>query len=170
MAVKLGMTNAELINSINSDLGNVVTLTGNQTISGHKSFTQQLPISIVKDTNQQEVPSQTTAGQIGLYRNKTYTKGDGYSSWVQGYRGSNGYTVSSLYVRRFLESDEKEIVAEVGSAVSPTGVPYAYCTQTPTTNTPGDAIVNVNYVNIKFQVVSALPANPDSRIYYFVTG
>ena len=42
MAAKLGMTNAELIDSINSDLGNVVTLNGNQTISGQKVFTTEL--------------------------------------------------------------------------------------------------------------------------------
>lgn len=41
MAAKLGMTNAELINSINSDLGNVVTLNGNQTITGQKVFTTE---------------------------------------------------------------------------------------------------------------------------------
>lgn len=126
---------------------NYVGLTGNQTISGLKTFTQQRAIDIEQNTNQQEVPSSGKAGQIGLYKNKTYTKGDGYSSWVQGYRGNNGYTVSGLYACRFLETDEEEIKAVVGSAISPDGVPYAYCTQTPTTNTPSNAIATANYVN-----------------------
>ena len=48
------------------DKNNALTTNTNQSISGHKSFTQQLPFEVVRDTNQQEVPSQNTAGQIGL--------------------------------------------------------------------------------------------------------
>ena len=82
MPVKLGMTNEELINSINSDLGNVVTLNGNQTISGSKRFTKPsagMSIELVADTNQQTVPPNNVSRQLGLYRNATYTKGDGYT-------------------------------------------------------------------------------------------
>lgn len=100
------------------------------------------------------MPSQDERGQIGLYKNKTYTKGDGYSSWVQGFRGTNGYTATSLFARRFLETNEKEIIAEIGSTVSSTGVPYAYCTQTPTTNTPGGAIATADYVKTQAAAAS----------------
>lgn len=106
------------------DKSDAVTIDDNQTITGKKTFTLQLPIAIERDSNQQEVPSQTFAGQIGLYRNKTYSKGDGYTSWVQGWRDSNGYNTTSLYVRRFLDSDEKEIVAEVNVIVDQNGNKY----------------------------------------------
>ena len=102
MPVKLGMTNEELINSINSDPGNVVTLSGNQTISGSKRFTQPstgMSIELTADTNQQTVPTTDTARQLGLYRNATYSKGDGYTSWLHVYRGSDGNTSAALYMK-----------------------------------------------------------------------
>lgn len=172
MVVKLGMTNAELINSINSDLGNVVTLNGGQTISGSKRFTtpaEGMSIDLVADTNQQTVPATTTSRQLGLYRNSTYTKGDGYSSWIQGYRGSDGYSATEIYVGRLLESDSTEILNYVKIAITPDGIPVAY-TQTPPVGVVGEEIVTGGWFNSKIQVVSTLPADPDPNVYYFVTG
>lgn len=172
MAAKLGMTNAELINSINSDLGNVVTLNGNQTISGSKRFTQPqegMSIDLVADTNQQTVPTTAALRQLGIYRNSAYTKGDGYTSWIQGLRGSDGHTSSVLYVRRFLESDSQEIINYLQATVTPDGTPISY-TKTPPAFCTGEEIVTAAWFNTKMQVVSALPANPDPNVFYFIPG
>lgn len=69
MAAKLGMTNAELINSINSDLGNVVTLSGNQTISGQKVFTTQLERKST-DIDVTSKATSTTYNTLGRFRDK----------------------------------------------------------------------------------------------------
>ena len=170
MAAKLGMTNAELIDSINSDLGNVVTLDGNQTISDSKQFSQPaqgMSIELVADTNQQTVPATTTLRQLGLYRNATYTKGDGYTSWIQGYRGSDGFTATEIYTRRFLESDSQEIINYLRVDISPDGIPVCY-TRTPPTGVVGEEIVTAGWFNSKMQVVSTLPANPDPNVFYFI--
>lgn len=137
------------------DKNNAVTTNTNQSISGFKTFTKQLSIAIERDTNQQEVPSQTTAGQIGLYRNKTYTKGDGYSSWVQGCRSSNGLTVSSLCARRFLESDEKEIIAELSVSIDPNGKTCATC-PTPPENHNSSSIATTRWSRAN---ISMVPGN-----------
>ena len=172
MVAKLGMTNAELINSINSDLGNVVTLNGDQTISGSKRFTQPptgMSIDLMADTNQQTVPTTPTIRNLGIYRNSTYTKGDGYTSWIQGLRGSDGTTYTGLFTRRFLESDSQEIINYVNVYILQDGTPVTY-TKTPPIASGGDEVATAGWFNSKMQVVSALPANPDPNVYYFVTG
>ena len=169
MAAKLGMTHAELIDSINSGLGNVVTLSGNQTISGVKQFTSNMGIQLTADTNQQTVPAANTIRQLGLYRNATYSKGDGYTSWLQGYRGSDGWTTTDLYTRRFLESDSQEIVNYIKVAITSNGVPAAY-TKTPPVGVTGEEITTAGWFNQKMQVVSTLPVNPDPNVFYFIPG
>ena len=172
MAVKLGMTHAELINSINSGLGNVVTLSGDQTISGSKRFTQPsvgMSIELTANTNQQTVPAANTIRQLGLYRNSTYTKGDGYTSWIQGYRGSDGWNATGIYTRRFLESDSQEIVNYINVDITPDGIPVAY-TKTPPVFCTGEEIVTAGWFNSKMKVVSTLPANPDPNMFYFIPG
>ena len=167
MAAKLGMTHAELIDSINSGLGNVVTLSGNQTISGVKQFTSNMGIQLTADTNQQTVPTTTTVRQLGLYRNATYTKGDGFTSWLQGGRGSDGWTATELYARRFLESDSQEIINYLRVNVTPEGVPISY-TKTPPASVSGEEIVTAGWVNSKIQLVNELPANPVAGVLYCI--
>ena len=169
MAVNLGMTNAELIDSINSDLGNVVTLSGDQIISGIKQFLEIIGIQFVADTNQQTVPTANTSRILGLYRNATYTKGDGFTSWVDGIRRADGRNSSILYVRRFLESDNNEILNFVSVDIRADGIPCAY-TITPPIDVNDREIVTAGWINSKMQVVSTLPANPDPNVFYFIPG
>lgn len=151
---------------------NLVSIDTTQTISGSKRFTtpaEGMSIDLVADTNQQIVPTVDGLRQLGLYRNSTYTKGDGYTCWIQGLRGSNGWTATELYARRFLESDSQEIINYLRVNVTPEGVPISY-TKTPPTNVSNDEIVTAEWFNSKMQVVSALPANPDPNVFYFIPG
>lgn len=155
-----------------ANVSNTVTTDTNQTISGSKKFTQPsagMSIELVADTNQQTVPAVVGLRQLGLYRNATYTKGDGYTSWIQAGRGTDGWTFTELYTRRFLESDSQEIVNYLRINISPDGIPVAY-TKTPPVGVTGEEIVTAGWVNSKMQVVSALPANPDPNVFYFIPG
>ena len=153
-------------------IANMVTTNTAQTISGSKRFTKPsggMSIEFTADTNQQTVPTTATLRQLGLYRNATYTKGDGYTSWLQGLRGSDGWTATELYARRFLESDSQEIINYLRVNVTPEGVPISY-TRTPPAVSAGEEIVTAGWFNSKMQVVSALPANPDPNVFYFIPG
>ena len=124
-----------------------VDKTSTQTISGSKRFTtppEGMSIDLVADTNQQTVPTTGTLRQLGLYRNSTYTKGDGYTSWIQGLRGSDGWTATELYARRFLESDSQEIINYLRVNVTPEGVPISY-TKTPPAVSAGEEIVTAGW-------------------------
>ena len=150
----------------------LVTTDTTQTISGSKRFTQPsagMSIELVADTNQQTVPTAGTLRQLGLYRNSTYTKGDGYTSWLQAVRGSDGWTATELYARRFLESDSQEIINYLRVNITPEGVPISY-TKTPPVAVASEEIVTAGWFNSKMQVVSALPANPDPNVFYFIPG
>ena len=151
---------------------NYVDKTSTQTISGSKHFIQPaegMSIELMADTNQQTVPAETKIRTLGLYRNTTYTKSDGYSSWVQGCRGSDGWTATELYARRFLESDSQEIINYLRVNITPDGIPVSY-TRTPPTNAINEEIVTAVWFNTKMQVVSALPAAPDANVFYFIPG
>lgn len=153
-------------------IANMVTTNTAQTISGSKRFTKPsegMSIELTADTNQQTVPTTDTARQLGLYRNTTHTKGDGYTSWLQGYRGSDGWTSTELYTRRFLESDNQEILNYVKVIITSDGTPISY-TKTPPVYVTGEEIVTAGWFNSKMQVVSALPANPDPNVFYFIPG
>ena len=153
-----------------NNIANMVTTNTAQKISGSKRFTQPsagMSIELTADTNQQTVPAEATLRQLALYKNNTHTKGDGYTSWVKGYRGSDGWTQTSLYVRRFLEGDSKEILNYINASISPNGVPISY-TKTPPVGVAGEETVTAGWFNSKMQVVSALPANPDPNVFYFI--
>ena len=155
-----------------ANVSNTVTTNTAQTISGSKRFTKPsagMSIELTADTNQQTVPAKPTTRQLGLYRNATYTKGDGFTSWLQGGRGSDGWTTTELYARRFLESDSQEIVNYIKAGISPNGVPAAY-TKTPPIFVTGEEIVTAAWFNQKMQVVSTLPVNPDPNVFYFIPG
>ena len=145
MAVKLGMTNAELINSINSDLGNVVTLTGNQVIDGIKQF--QTPILRKQD-------SDLEGGQIEFEK-------------------ADNDTMNLMYIDRY--DGQFRFIGKPNDATdnltlvinSKDNLVYI---KTPAVSVSNEEAINANWFNQKIQVVSTLPANPDSNVYYFVTG
>lgn len=151
---------------------NLVSIDTTQTISGSKHFTKPsagMSIQLVADTNQQTVPATTTVRQLGLYNNSTYTKGDGFTSWLQVVRGSDGWTATEIYTRRLLESDSQEIINYLRVNITPDGIPVSY-TRTPPVGVTGEEIVTAGWFNSKMQVVSALPANPDPNVFYFIPG
>ena len=155
-----------------ANVSNTVTTDTAQTIGSSKRFTAPaagMSIELVADSNQQTVPTTNTLRQLGLYRNATYTKGDGFTSWLQAYRGSDGWTSTDLYTRKFLEGDSQEIMNYISVRVTPDGIPIAY-TKTPPVGVVGEEIVTAGWFNSKMQVVSALPAAPDANVFYFIPG
>ena len=131
-----------------ANVANTVTTDTEQTISGSKRFTKPsagMSIELVADTNQQTVPAKPTTRQLGLYRNATYTKGDGFTSWLQAVRGSDGWTGTELYTRRFLEGDSQEILNYIKALITSDGTPISY-TKTPPAFCVGEEIVTAGWV------------------------
>ena len=130
-----------------ANVTNTVTTDTAQTISGSKRFIQPkegMSIELIANTNQQQVPAVDTGRAIGLYRNETFTKGDGYASWIQGVRRADGSTTAALYVRKFLESDVQDITNYVSVDVLADGTPVSY-TNTPPAGSGGNEIVTAGW-------------------------
>lgn len=141
----------QTLENVKANAVNTVTTDTAQTISGSKRFTQPsagMSIELVADTNQQTVPATTTLRQLGLYKNNTNTKGDGYTSWVQGYRGSDGWTTTELCAQRFLEGDSQKILNYIKVAITSDGTPISY-TKTPPIFVSGEEIVTASWFNTK---------------------
>ena len=98
------------------------------------------------DDDQQTIPTETHTTQIGLFKSKTFNKGDGWVSWLNTARTSNGYSTASMDIRRNLSSDSKEIIGEVGVAISDMGIAYGYAPETPDT-APNNAIATKNFAS-----------------------
>lgn len=131
-----------------ANVSNTVTTDTAQTITGSKRFTTPstgFSIELMADTNQQIVPTSDTINYLALYRNTTYTKGDGYTSWMQASRGPDGKTKTSLYARRFLEGDSQQILSYVSAEITADGVPVAY-TKTPPAGVSSNEIVTAAWV------------------------
>lgn len=140
---------ANAITTVDYVKNNFVDKTSTQTISGSKRFTQPSPggmsIELVADTNQQSIPTTPALRQLGIYRNSTYTKGDGYTSWIQGLRGSDGWTETKLFTRRFLENDSQEILNYLKVDITPEGTPISY-TKTPPAGCVDEEITTAGWV------------------------
>lgn len=139
------------------------------TKEAHCNNVEWLPLKIINDEgNQQAIPTDAPIrGAICLLKNKTFTKGDGITGWVQCYRGTDNYTQTSLCVRRFLDTDQTEKLAELAVGIAPDGNAYA-AAPTVGVGVNSHAIATTAWVNNKLQVVSALPANPDPNVFYFI--
>ena len=131
MAAKLGMTNAELIDSINSDLGNVVTLNGNQTISGQKVFTTELrkKSTVIDITTQSE----------------NYTANNGFTfvdknGKIMGYLENAQITDGAI--KTGIHARNKDNYQQNLSVVVPqSGTTGAYATAPSTPANPGDTVI-----------------------------
>lgn len=153
-----------------ANVSNTVTTDTNQTISGSKRFTKPsngFSIELLADTNQQTVPTSDTTNYLSLYRNTTYTKGDGHTGWIYTARTASGITRSTLNVRRFLEGDSQQILNYISAEITADGTPISY-TKTPPIYVSNEQIITAAWFNTKMQVVSALPAAPNANVFYFI--
>ena len=132
MTAKLGMTNAELIDSINSDLGNVVTLNGNQTISGQKVFTTELrkKSTVIDITTQPE----KYTGNNGV---KFVDKNDNIMGFLENSQQADGRIKTAIHATN---KDKYQPNISVWVPSSGTTGAYATAPNTPA-NAPANAIV-----------------------------
>lgn len=163
MAAKLGMTNAELIDSINSDLGNVVTLSGNQTIGGIKTFDGSTATSRTDVYISSQVSnSYSWSGSL------IFKKGDLNTGYCESFLSGAATKDAVMQITAHNNVKGTDYYANLVVGVRGSdGTSYALA-PTPSVADNNQQIATTAYVNAKFQVVSALPANPDPNVFYFI--
>lgn len=151
---------------IQGQLGNTVHKTGNEDVSGEKCFRNIIYRQNPED-DYKTAPAERVATQIGII--------DKNNNWLGGwehYHHVDGSVTKSMAVRQ----QNGNSYAILGVGIKPDGTQYTFAPNPPT----GDNSSNIattsfvtNKVSTKadkasFQVVSALPANPDANTFYFI--
>ena len=157
------------------------SLAGSQTITGIKNFTQQIRVSKsgaaleVKNTS---YPTQNVLPENAAYSSITFNSGDGhYFTLIDTQMGVDG----TSYARFIHKNPFKNKVSRIESMVFSDGNnKIKVCADavtleaskvtgpTPKVSDNSTQIATTAYMNNKFQVVSALPAAPDSNVFYFI--
>lgn len=149
---------------------NVVHRTGNEMIAGTKTFTDQLIIQrnladtrlACKNTGIQQgiAPSSNQYSGCRFIDKNNVELGSTYSAYRM-----DGSTRTGLFVKSSVAGATGS--AEIGISCDINGIFYTYA-PTPATTDNSTQIATTAYMNNKLQVVSALPASPDSNVFYFI--
>ena len=165
MAVNLGMTNAELIASINSDLGNVVTLNGDQTVGGVKTFDASTA------TSRTDVYIASQASDLNTWSGALiFKKGDLNTGFCESFLNSGAPTKDAaiqITAHHNVEGTDHYASLAVGVRGSD-GSTYATAPTPSVDGSDDNQILTNKWFNQKIQVVSVLPANPDPNVFYFI--
>lgn len=144
-----------------ANVANTVTTNTTQTITGQKAFTTQL----LRNSTDIDVTSKATS--------TTYNTGIRFLDKNRKDIGAlNNAQMNGGNIRTMLEARNKDnYVPSIGVQVPYEGSTggFGYAPYTPD-NAPAYAIVTTSWFNQKMQVVSALPANPDPNVFYFIPG
>lgn len=160
---------------VNSTVNNVVHKSGKETIDGDKTFLQNLRISIstlnyaaYRIQNNAITKGTTPISNAG----GSFTVQDSSSMSAEGRLGGfetryNSDGSIATYMQTFAPIPNSTEREEISLIYPLNGSPYTSA-PTPPLDSNGRNIATTNWVNAKFQVVSELPANPNTNVFYFI--
>ena len=150
----------EVITDLNTIDSNAVHKTGNETITGVKTFKGNNRITAIQNST----VTYNTAPSSNTFTNISFRDKNGYEMGVlEHVRYPNNDTVIRLVAKG--ADGEWSTSLSVGRRAN--GTVYTSA-QTPSAGDNSTNIATTAWVNTKFQVVSTLPANPDNNIYYCI--
>lgn len=147
----------------NSTNNNIVHKTGDETISGAKTFQGTGWITYIKNTSvtYNTAPSSDTTTAIAFVDKNSYNMGV-----VECIRYPHNSTITQLNA---YGPNGAWASTPLALEVMSDGTSVAHA-PTPGVSSNSTHIVTTAYINNKFKVVSSLPSSPNSNVFYFVTG
>ena len=147
-------------------IANMVTTNTAQTITGFKAFNNgsgnnRTNIDIITNDGVGDDTNVKWAGSI------QFKKGNLNVGYCEAMRDSANSSIAQITAHNSVNG--QEVYAVLRSVVTSDGNIFAMA-PTPSIGATGDEIVTAGWVNSKMQVVSALPANPDPNVFYFIPG
>ena len=154
---------------VKSNLSNYVSLEGNETIGGTKTFVvdpyikNPTPQLYISDTTQ----TKGTAPSADVWGGITFHDANGnlMGRCRQLYNSSKKNTVALQVYKANSSSDTAS--ASLGISYPASGDPYTSA-PTPTVSDNSTKIATTAYINTKFKKVSTLPASPNANTFYFI--
>lgn len=147
-----------------ANVSNTVTTDTVQTITGFKTFNNgsgnnRTNILVVTDDGVGDDTNVKWAGSI------QFKKGNVNVGFCEALRNSENASIAQIVAHNSV--DGQEVYASLKSVATSDGNTFAMA-PTPPVGFSGDEIVTAGWFNSKMQVVSALPANPDPNVFYFI--
>lgn len=151
----------EIITDLNSKANdtNVVHKTGNENISGTKTFIDNIQRNVNVIRGQK--PATSSWNDIKFVDNN--------GNWLSGFEYALHQDKSSSLAIILSDSisDTTNVKVAIQLGLNTDGTVYTTA-QTPSVSSNSSDIATTAYVNTKFQVVSTLPASPNSNVFYFI--
>ena len=146
------------LNSKANDI-DVVHKTGNEIINGDKIFTNNI------NRNVNVIRGQTPA--TDFWNDIKFVDNNG--NWLSGFEYTLHQDKSSSLgiILSDSISDTTNVKVAIQLGLNTDGTVYTTA-QTPSVSSNSSDIATTAYVNTKFQVVSTLPASPNSNVFYFI--
>lgn len=153
-----------LDSEVKSSISNMVTTDTNQVIGGIKTF------DMSTETSRTDVYISSQASDSNMWSGSLiFRKGDLNTGFCESFLNSGAPTkdaVMQLMAHHNVEGTDYYATLAIGVRGND-GSKFATA-PTPPVSSNDTQIVTTGYINAKFQVVSALPANPDSNVFYFI--
>ena len=147
-----------------ANVANTVTTDTAQTITGFKAFNSgsgnnRTNIDIITNDGVGDDTNVKWAGSI------QFKKGNIDVGFCEAMRDSVNSSITQITAHNSVNG--QEVYAIVRSVVTSDGNIFAMA-PTPSIGVTGEEIVTAAWFNTKMQVVSALPAEPDPNVFYFI--
>lgn len=140
----------------------LVHRTGNETIAGTKTFTENIVCK--RDIDQSVLP---TSNQYYTWTTLQDKNGK-YLSYIETVRTTTG-DVSQAFGARREDSNGNKFTASITVKVNSDFTRSYKLADTPANSSNSTDIATTAWFNNKMKVVTALPSSPDSNVFYFVT-
>lgn len=142
----------------------LVTIDTAQTITGFKAFNNgsgnnRTNIDIITNDGVGEDANVKWAGSI------QFKKGNVDVGYCEAMRDSVNSSITQIAAHNSVNG--QEVYASLRSVVTSDGNTFAMA-PTPSVGVAGEEITTAGWFNAKMQVVSALPAEPDPNVFYFI--
>ena len=152
---------ANVANTVTTDTVQTITATKKISVGGTIAYNR--PIQIVMPTSTESNPTEKKTREIAFVASDG--AGERYEGSLSHNRSNDGASYTGLRAGRLVNGTFKE--GSLGVRIQADGTTFSIAPNTPD-NAPGNATVTTSWFNTKMQVVSALPANPDPNVFYFI--
>ena len=146
---------------VTTDTSQTITACKNLKTGGTAAYGR--PIEIIMPTSTESNPTENKTREIA------FLASEGAGEWYEGSlthsRYTDGASYTGLRAGHLVNGTYKEGAIGVRTLADGTSFGIA---PTPPVASVGTVIVTAGWFNAKMQVVSALPANPDSNVFYFI--
>lgn len=159
--VKNVLDEASPTNMVTTDTKQLITAVKELYTGGEDSYSR--PIIITMPTSSDSDPTETKSREIAFMSSEGAA--DQYEGSLTHTRFLSGESYTGLRARRLVNGEYKNVALGVG--VRADGTTYATA-PTPPIGDNTNSIATTAYINTKFQVVTALPADADDNTFYFI--